>query len=50
VRLTSRYRSELFESRNQIRFRNYNKYGTEVKVLDDEEVVGETPKDEKKPQ
>lgn len=49
VRLTSRHRSELFESRNQIRFRNYNKYGTEVKVLDDDEVVvEETPV--KKPQ
>ncbi|MDQ4121192.1 MAG: hypothetical protein M3209_07085 [Acidobacteriota bacterium] len=49
VRLTSRYRDQLYESRNQIRFRNYQKYGTEVKILDDDEGVEEAPKEEKKP-
>ena len=49
VRLTSRRRDQLFESRNQIRFRNYQKYGTEVKILDEEEIVEEAPKDVKKP-
>ncbi len=51
VRLTSRYDKESIESRNQIAFRNYQKYGTEVKVLDDDEVVDETPAPQpKKPQ
>ncbi|HZH34056.1 MAG TPA: hypothetical protein VEX64_04400 [Pyrinomonadaceae bacterium] len=49
VRLTSRYRSELFESRNEIRFRNYQKFGTEIRILDDEETVEETPEPAKKP-
>lgn len=49
VRLTSRHRDQSYESRNQIRFRNYQKYGTEVKILDDEETIEEAPKDEKKP-
>ena len=49
VRLTSRHRDQAYESRNQIRFRNYQKYGSEVKILDDEETVEETPKTEKKP-
>ena len=48
VRLTSRYRDQFYESRNQIRFRNYQKYGTEVKILDDdEEIIEETPKPKK---
>jgi hypothetical protein len=47
VRLTARQSRELLESRNQIRFRNYNKYGTEVKILDEEEIIEETP--QKKP-
>ena len=28
-----------FESRNVIRFRNYQKYGSEVKLVGDEEIV-----------
>lgn len=44
VRLTSRYQRDLFESRNLIAFRNYQKYGSEVKILDDEEVVEEPQK------
>ena len=51
VRLTSHYDKELIESRNLIAFRNYQKYGTEVKVLDEDEVVDETPQQQpKKPQ
>lgn len=42
VRLTFRERSDVFETRNLIRFKNYQKYGTEIKVLDDEEVIEET--------
>ena len=36
VRLTARQRSELFETRNLIRFKDYQKYGTEVIILDDD--------------
>lgn len=36
VRLTMRERSNLFESRNLIRFKDYQKYGSEVRVLDDD--------------
>jgi hypothetical protein len=37
VRLTFRQGSQAFESRNLIRFRNYQKYGTEIIILDDDE-------------
>ncbi len=40
VRLTQLYRGTKYESRNLIRFREYQKFGTEVRVSDeDEEVV-----------
>jgi hypothetical protein len=41
VRLTSRQDRELIESRNEIRFRNYQKYSSSVQVLDDGEEVKE---------
>ena len=45
VRLTSRENRQLFETRNVIRFKEYQKYGSEVKILDDdEEVPEEKPK------
>ncbi|HEV2862693.1 MAG TPA: hypothetical protein VGX48_16885 [Pyrinomonadaceae bacterium] len=38
------------QSRNDIRFRNYQKYGSELKILDDDEFVEEeTPEPPKKP-
>src|SRR3712207_8651325 len=37
VRLTSRYGREMYETRNVIRFKDYQKYGSEVKILDDED-------------
>lgn len=43
VRLTSRYGREMYETRNLIRFKDYQKYGSEVKILDDDE----TPAEEK---
>ena len=43
VRLTSRYNKEFVESRNLIAFRNYQKFGSEVKILDDDEIVEEKP-------
>lgn len=44
VRLTSREKSQLFETRNMIRFKDYQKYGTEVIISDDDvEVKEEKP-------
>ncbi len=49
VRLTLRENRQAFETRNLIRFREYQKYGSEVRILDgDEDEV--TPPDEQKPQ
>ncbi len=31
----------MFETRNVIRFKDYQKYGSEVKILDDDEVLPE---------
>ncbi len=43
VRLTMREKLKVFETRNLIRFRDYQKYGTEVKILDiDDEPEPET--------
>jgi hypothetical protein len=47
VRLTIRDKSRLLESRNLIRFREYQKFGTEVKVIEEEDVPEE---EEKKPE
>jgi hypothetical protein len=45
VRLTFRESREFFESRNLIRFKDYQKYGSEVRILDDdEEVIEDKPK------
>ena len=45
VRLTSKEDRQTFETRNVIRFKDYQKYGSEVKILDDdEEVPEEKPK------
>lgn len=45
VRLTSRENRQMYETRNVIRFKDYQKYGSEVKILDDdEEVPEEKPK------
>lgn len=43
VRLTSKEDKQLYETRNVIRFKDYQKYGSEVKILDDEEVPEEKP-------
>lgn len=45
VRLTSRENKQIFETRNLIRFKGYQRYGSEVKILDDDE----TPPEPKKP-
>lgn len=50
VRLTSRYGREMYETRNVIRFKEYQKYGSEVKILDDDEApVVTTEETTKKP-
>lgn len=36
VRLTMRERDKIFETRNLIRFKEYQKYGSEVRILDDD--------------
>lgn len=41
VRLTSRESRQTFETRNVIRFKDYQKYGSEVKILDDDEEIQE---------
>lgn len=54
VRMVVRENREEIESRNYIRFRNYQKFDTDVRILGDEEVIEDTPaesqpKDVKKP-
>lgn len=45
VRLTSREDRQMYETRNVIRFKEYQKYGAEVTISgDDEEVLEENPK------
>jgi len=46
VRLTFRESKQIYESKNVIRFKEYQKYGSEVKILDGDE---EEVKDEEKP-
>lgn len=41
VRMTVRERSELIETRNEIRFRDYRKFDVDIKLLDEEEPVEE---------
>jgi hypothetical protein len=39
VRLTQLYRGTKYESRNVIRFREYQKFGTEVRVSEEDEEI-----------
>lgn len=47
--LTTARRGETQQARNEIRFRNYQKYGTELKILDDDFVDEGVPVDEPPP-
>jgi hypothetical protein len=47
--LTTFRRGETRQARNEIRFRNYQKYGTELKILDDDILDEEVPKEEPPP-
>lgn len=44
VRLTSRENKQVYETRNVIRFKDYQRYGSEVKILDDDETAPEVKK------
>ena len=43
VRLTFRQSSNVYETRNLIRFRDYQKYGSEVRIIDEDEIIEEKP-------
>lgn len=43
-RFTSADSSKLFQSRNLIRFKNYQRYGSEVRILDDDTPIEPEPK------
>lgn len=47
--LTTVRRGETQQARNEIRFRNYQKYGTELKILDDDIIDEEIPVEEPAP-
>lgn len=47
VRLTSRQNRQLYETRNLIRFKEYQKYGTEIIIGDEEEEVKEEKPNQK---
>lgn len=48
IEMTSVQGSKVFQTRNEIRFRNYQKFGSEVKILDDDDIVDQSVP-EKKP-
>lgn len=47
--LTTVRHGETNQARNEIRFRNYQKYGTELKILDDDILDEEVPKEDEPP-
>jgi uncharacterized membrane protein YkoI len=47
IKMTHNSRGQVFQSRNEIRFRNYQKFGSEVKIIEDDIIDDET--EEKKP-
>jgi hypothetical protein len=47
--MTTARRGETQQARNEIRFRNYQKYGTELKILDDDFLDEEVPAEEAPP-
>ncbi|HEX8352050.1 MAG TPA: hypothetical protein VF611_03945, partial [Pyrinomonadaceae bacterium] len=50
VVMTRLSRGETFQFRNEINFRNYQKYGTELKILDDDILDEEVPAEPTPPQ
>lgn len=49
IQLTARYYGEIQQSRNEIRFKSYQKFGSEVKVIEDDIVEDEPPPEKKDP-
>jgi hypothetical protein len=49
VVMTTVARGETLQTRNEIRFRNYQKFGTELKILDDDILDEEVPQEEPPP-
>ena len=49
VELTTRYQQQTYQTRNEIRFRNYQRFGSEVKIIEDGDFVEEPEKPVKKP-
>jgi hypothetical protein len=43
VRLTHRESKNIFETRNVIRFKDYQKYGTDVTIVEEDNVPPEKP-------
>jgi hypothetical protein len=50
VLMTSSFDGQSIQTRNEIRFRGYQKFGAEVKIIEDDDYTDETPPpDNKKP-
>ncbi|HST54206.1 MAG TPA: hypothetical protein VLJ61_19515 [Pyrinomonadaceae bacterium] len=48
--MTRADRDQVVQFRNDIRFRNYQKFGTELKIIEDDDVVDDAPPDKPQPQ
>ncbi len=46
LEMTAREKGQVFQTRNDIRFRNYQKYGTEIKIIE-EDIIDDEPKPQK---
>ena len=49
VEMTAHQPDATFQTRNDVRFRNYQKYGTEVKIIDDDDQIIDESEPERKP-
>ncbi|HJR06393.1 MAG TPA: hypothetical protein VJ842_03960 [Pyrinomonadaceae bacterium] len=43
VELTTKYKQQTYQTRNEIRFRNYQRFGSEVKIIEEGDFEEETP-------
>ena len=43
VELTTRYKQQTYQTRNEIRFRNYQRFGSEVKIIEEGDFEDEPP-------
>lgn len=44
VELTTKYKQQTYQTRNEIRFRNYQRFGSEVKIIEEGDFEEELPK------